>query len=159
MPFADKRKFFAKASPGRPEPVPDAFRERKRSGMKVSRISKGLLLGLAVLLATSAFAANKGSLSVVDPVTIAGKQLAAGQYKVTWDGSGSSVQLNIMQGKNVVATVPARVIELDRPSTDDSAVVSSNSDGSKSLSEIRFSGKKYALAIGEESASAATSSK
>ena len=47
MPFADKRKFFAKASPGRPEPVPDAFRERQSSGMKVSRISKGLLLGLA----------------------------------------------------------------------------------------------------------------
>ena len=90
---------------------------------------------------------------------VAGKQLAVGNYKLTWDGSGSSVQLNIMQGKNVVATVPARVIELDRPSTDDSAVVSSNSDGSKSLSEIRFSGKKYALAIGEESASAATSSK
>lgn len=127
--------------------------------MKVSRISKGLLLGLAVLLATSAFAANKGSLSVVDPVTIAGKQLAAGQYKVTWDGSGSSVQLNIMQGKNVVATVPARVVELNNAASSDSAVVSSSGDGSKSLSEIRFSGKKYAMAIGEESASAATSSK
>ena len=85
MPFADKRKFFAKASPGRPEPVPDAFRERKRSGMKVSRISKGLLLGLAVLLATSAFAANKGSVAVTDPVTVAGKQLAVGNYKLTWD--------------------------------------------------------------------------
>jgi hypothetical protein len=29
-----------------------------------------------------------------------------------------------------------------------------NGDGSKSLSEIRFSGKKYALALGEESAKA-----
>jgi hypothetical protein len=127
--------------------------------MKVSRISKGLLLGLALLLATSAFAANKGSLSVVDPVTIAGKQLAAGQYKVTWDGSGSSVQLNIMQGKNVVATVPARVVELNNAANSDSAVVSSNSDGSKTLSQIRFSGKKFALAIGQETAQAEGSSK
>jgi hypothetical protein len=127
--------------------------------MNVSRISKGLLLGLALLLATSAFAASKGSLAVVDPVTVAGKQLAAGEYKLTWDGSGSSVQLNIMQGKNVVATVPARVIELNSPASNSSAVVSSNSDGSKSLSEIRFSGKKYALAIGQESADAATGSK
>lgn len=127
--------------------------------MKVSRISKGLLLGLALLLATSAFAANKGSVAVTDPVTVAGKQLAAGDYKLTWDGSGTNVQLNIMQGKNVVVTVPARIIELDRPAPSDSAVVSSNSDGSKSLAAIRFSGKKYALAIGEESASAATSSK
>lgn len=127
--------------------------------MKVSRISKGLLLGLALLLATSAFAANKGSLSVVDPVTIAGKQLAAGQYKVSWDGSGSSVQLNIMQGKNVVATVPARVIELNNAPNSDSAVVSSNGDGSKTLSQIRFSGKKFALAIGQETAQAEGSSK
>jgi hypothetical protein len=127
--------------------------------MTVSRISKGLLLGLAVLLATSAFAANKGSVAVTDPVTVAGKQLAAGQYKLTWDGSGSSVQLNIMQGKNVVATVPARLIELDRPAANSSAVVINNSDGSRALSEIRFSGKKYALAVGSESANAATGSK
>ena len=124
--------------------------------MKVSRISKGLLLGLALLLATSAFAANKGSVAVTDPVTVAGTQLAAGNYKLTWNGSGSSVQLNIMQGKNVVATVPARIVELERPAPSDSAVVSSNSDGSKSLSAIRFSGKKYALAIGQESAKADT---
>ena len=32
--------------------------------MSVSKISKGLLLGLALLLATSGFAANKGSLQV-----------------------------------------------------------------------------------------------
>jgi hypothetical protein len=127
--------------------------------MTVSRISKGLLLGLAVLLATSAFAANKGSLAVVDPVTIAGKQLAPGQYKLTWDGSGSSVQLNIMQGKNVVATVPARVIELDSAARNDAAVVSSDGNGSKTLSQIRFSGKKFALAVGSESADAATGSK
>ncbi len=127
--------------------------------MKLSRISKGLLLGLALLLATSVFAANKGSLAVTDPVTVAGKQLAAGEYKLTWDGSGSSVQLNIMQGKNVVATVPARMIELDRPANNSSAVVNSHTDGSKSLAEIRFSGKKYALAIGQESANAETVSK
>ncbi|HVO79367.1 MAG TPA: hypothetical protein VMT28_01475 [Terriglobales bacterium] len=122
--------------------------------MKVSRIFKGLLLGVALLLASSAFAASKGSLAVVDPVTIAGKQVAPGQYKLTWDGNGSDVTLNIMQGKNVVATVPARVIELNSAASTDSAVVSSNSNGTKTLSEIRFSGKKYALAIGQETAQA-----
>ena len=42
--------------------------------MKASKISKGLLLGLALLLATSVFAANKGSLQVSDPVTVNGTQ-------------------------------------------------------------------------------------
>lgn len=122
--------------------------------MKTSRMYKGLLLGLALLLATSAFAANKGSLQVTDTFTVAGKQLAPGEYKVTWEGTGSNVDLNIMKGKSVVATVPARVVALDRAPNDDAAVVNNNTDGSRSLAEIRFSGKKFALAIGSESTKA-----
>jgi hypothetical protein len=120
--------------------------------MSVSKISKGLLLGLALLLATSVFAANKGALQVSDSVTVNGKQLAAGDYTVKWEGAGPNVELNILKGKNVVATVPARMVDLERSPDRDSAVTAINSDGRKSLNEIRFSGKKYAFAIGEESA-------
>ena len=122
--------------------------------MKSSKISKGLLLGLALLLATSTFAANKGSLVVSDPVTVSGKSLAAGEYTVKWDGNGPNVELNILRGKNVVATIPARLIDLDRSASGNTSVVKRNDDGSKSLSEIRFAGKKYALALGNESAKA-----
>ena len=122
--------------------------------MKFSNTSKGLLLGLALLLATSAFAANKGSLQVSDPVTVSGKSLAAGEYTVKWEGNGPNVELNILQGKKVVATIPARLIDLDRSAPGNTAVVKRNGDGSKTLSEIRFAGKKYALALGDESAKA-----
>ncbi len=122
--------------------------------MKSSQLSKGLLLGLALLLATSAFAANKGSLQVSDPVTVSGKQLAPGAYTVEWEGNGPNVELNILQGKKVVATMPARLIDLNRSADGDSAVVRKNDDGSRTLAEIRFDGKKYALALGNESAKA-----
>ena len=122
--------------------------------MSVSKISKGLLLGLALLLATSVFAANKGSMEVADPLTVNGKQLPAGDYTVTWEGTGPSVELNILRGKNVVATVPARMVDLDRSANRDSVITSVNSDGHKSLNEIRFSGKKYAFAVNAESAKA-----
>jgi hypothetical protein len=122
--------------------------------MKASKISKGLLLGLALLLATSVFAINKGSLQVSDPVTVNGKQIGAGEYTVKWEGNGPDVELNILHGKNIVATVPARMVDLDRAASRDSAVTVVNPDGHKSLNEIRFSGKKYALAIGAESAKA-----
>src|SRR5271167_926241 len=139
---------------GRPEPVPDDFRERKRSFMKSQSIFKSLLLGLALLLATSAFAAaNKGSLQLSSPVTISGTQLTAGDYSVKWDGNGPNVELNILQGNKVVATTPARLIDLSQKQNNDNAVVKNNADGTRSLAEIRFSGKKYALAIGSESAS------
>jgi hypothetical protein len=127
--------------------------------MKIANTLKGLVLGLAVLLATSAFASNKGTLQLTDAAVVSGKQLPAGDYSVKWEGSGSNVQLSIMQGKNVVATTPARVVDLGQSADNDSAVIRTNADGSKSLTEVRFNGKKFALAIGDETMSAENGSK
>jgi hypothetical protein len=102
---------------------------------------------MALLMAVSAFAANKGSLQLMDPVTLNGKQLAAGEYSLQWDGSGSSVQLSVMHGKKVVATTPAQVINLDQSPSHSAAIVKNGADGSRTLAEIHFGGKKYALAI------------
>ena len=125
--------------------------------MKLSKISKGLLLGLALLLATSVFAANKASLELNDPLTVNGKQLPAGSYSLRWEGSGPGVELSILQGKNVVATAPARLVDLDRPAQRDVTITKKNSDGSNALSEIQFGGKKYALSLAAESANADSS--
>ena len=118
------------------------------------KVSKGLLLGLALLLATSAFAANKGSLQIQEPTSVNGTKLAPGDYKLEWDGTGPSVELSIMQGKKVIAKVPAHVVDLSRPSQNDAAVVKNSEDGTKTLSEVRLSGKKFAFALGEEAAKA-----
>ena len=123
--------------------------------MKLSNITKSLTLGVAVLLASSAFAGtNKTTLQVQEATTISGTKLAPGEYKVQWEGNGPNVEMSILKGKNVVAKVPARVVELPSASPSDAAVVHRNEDGSRSLSEIRMSGKKYALAVGEEAAKA-----
>ena len=87
-------------------------------------------------------------------MTVSGRQLAPGAYTVEWEGNGPNVELNILQGKKVVATMPARLIDLNRSADGDSAVVRKNDDGSRTLAEIRFAGKKYALALGNESAKA-----
>jgi hypothetical protein len=118
------------------------------------KITKSLLMVLVLLVAGSAFASNKGSLSVTDSVKVGGTQLKAGTYKVAWEGTGSNLQLSIMKGKEVVARTPARMVERDTASQSDAAVVNNNDDGSRSLSEIRFAGKKYAIAIGGESTQA-----
>lgn len=125
--------------------------------MRVAGITKGLLLGLALLLATSAFASNRGSMQILDPVTVGGTQLSPGEYSLKWDGTGPSVQLSIMKGGKVVVTTAARLIDLEQKPNGDVAVVKSNGDGSKSLAEIHFYGKKSALAIGSESARMGTS--
>lgn len=121
------------------------------------KTSKSLLMILVLLVAGSAFASNKGSLSFTESLNVGGTQLKPGAYKVAWEGNGPDVQLSIMKGKTVVAKTPARMVERDQAAQNDAAVVSNNSDGSKSLSEIRFAGKKYAIAIGGESTQASTS--
>jgi hypothetical protein len=61
---------------GRVLTVPDVFGKEEEIYMKLSTICKNLLPGLALVLATSAFAANnvnKGSVEVFEPQTISGE--------------------------------------------------------------------------------------
>jgi hypothetical protein len=134
---------------------------KKRESMKITNLSKYLLLGVALFLTTSVFAANKGSLQVLDQVTVNGQPLKAGDYNLRWDGSGANVQLSILKGNKVVVTTPAQVQTLQSSPNSNAAVLKNNPDGSRSLSEIRFGGKKYALAIGGEAvqSDSSTSSK
>jgi hypothetical protein len=115
--------------------------------MKLNHLAKTVVLGLAVLLASSAFASNKGSLQVREPLEVNGQQLAPGDYQLRWDGTGANVEVSFMQGKKEVAKASAKVVALDKASNYDSAVVD-HSSGKASVSEIRFAGKKYVLAIG-----------
>ena len=118
--------------------------------MKFANLYKSLLVGLTLLLTVGAFAAtNKGSMQILDSVNVSGTTLPAGQYSLKWDGTGQNVQLSILKGKKVVATTPAHLVDLNQSAQADEALVK-NDNGNRSLSEVRFEGKKYALHIGEE---------
>ena len=119
--------------------------------MKFATGSKSLLMGAALLLASSAFAANKASMQVQSPVTINGATLKPGDYTVEWNGSGSNVELSITRGKKVLAKVPARVVDLETASNSNATVIRRNDDGTNSLTGVRFGGKKFALEVGEAS--------
>jgi hypothetical protein len=117
--------------------------------MKFSTVSKSLILGLALVLASSAFAATKGSLTLSNPTTVNGTTLKAGDYKLQWDGSGPNVEVSIMQGRTVVTKVQAKVVDLAAAPDYSAAVVTKNADGTASLAGARFEGKKFALEIGD----------
>jgi hypothetical protein len=117
--------------------------------MTFSTISKSVVMGLALLLASSAFAVTKASLNLQNPTTISGTKLKAGDYKLEWDGSGPNVEVSIMQGRNVLAKVQAKVVDLNSPSENNAAVVIKNNDGTSTLSGARFAGKKFALELGD----------
>ena len=115
--------------------------------MNLNNLVKSLVLGLAVLVATGAFASNKGSFRVEEAVQVNGQSIPAGEYQLRWEGTGADVQLSFMQGKKEIAKTSAKVIQLDQASQYDSAVVD-HSSGKASVSEVRFAGKKTALTLG-----------
>jgi hypothetical protein len=124
---------------------PDEFGQEKEKTVKTWNLS---LLATALLLASSAFAANNASIRVQEPVNVSGKQLATGTYKVSWEGNGPAVELSILKGKEVIAKVPAKIVNLPGASAFD-ALVTRGSGNTRELSQIHMGGKKYALEIAE----------
>jgi hypothetical protein len=125
------------------------FRERIRNPMKSRRLSSSLMLSAILLLAATAFAAEKETVETRETVTVNGSQLPAGKYTVTWEGSGPTVQLKFLKGKNVVATVPAQLVNLKTISP--GGIVTAKENDRVALTQIRPEGKKYTLNIGSES--------
>jgi len=105
------------------------------------------LMSFAMLFATTAFAANKGSLHVQSTTMTGTTQLPAGEYTVRWEGAGPDVELTIKLDNRVKATVPAKVIPLDQPLREDAAVLDTDGNGGRRLLGIRFSRKKFFLQI------------
>lgn len=114
----------------------------------------GVLAGMAIVCAITAFAADKGSMKVYDPLTVNGTQLSPGDYGLQWEGTGNNVQLKILRGKQVLTTTPATLEQLQKPARSNMVATRNDGDHGKVLTGIMFYGKKYALEIGSASSQA-----
>ncbi len=119
--------------------------------MKFATVSKSVILGLALLLASSAFAETKG-IEINNTVTVNGTKIKPGDYKLEWNGNGPNVELSIMKGSKVVARVPAHVVELQTPADYTATEVKTDNSGAPSVTGFRFQGKKMALELGDAGA-------
>ena len=117
---------------------------------------KRMCLILALLLCVlplSAVAGTKQSASInlSEPAVISGTHLEPGKYTVRWNGTGPDVQVQFLQGKKEIVSVPAKVIAQSNP-TNPAIAMRSTEDGSKTISEIDLS--KVTLQFPEKTESA-----
>ena len=126
--------------------------------MKASRLSAVSFL-VSLLLPVAAFAASmsKQSLHLFEKVTVEGKTLAPGDYHVEWNGSGPNVQVDIVQGRDTLVTVPAKIVT-ESSKSEETGYTLKKDHGNQDLVSIFFSGKDYRLQIPEPDASAASRS-
>ncbi|HET9284971.1 MAG TPA: hypothetical protein VFR24_23715 [Candidatus Angelobacter sp.] len=125
--------------------------------MKFALFSRIIIASLVLMLVGSAFATNeshKANFKISGPAQVNGTQLPAGEYQARWEGSGPNVQVSIIQNMKVIATVPGQLVDMDHAAQYNTVETKNNPGGQPEITSLRFSGKKYALQLGSESASA-----
>jgi len=114
--------------------------------MKLNKLSVSLL-AIGLLGSSPLFArdTNKTTLKLSETVTVNGKTLNPGSYKVDWQGSGPTVQVNILQGKQTVATTTAHLAEEPAPNTASAYASTAQPDGTRTLTAIYVGGQRTTL--------------
>ncbi|MGA9801457.1 MAG: hypothetical protein WBQ68_20730 [Terriglobales bacterium] len=123
--------------------------------MKHIQYLSAAALALLLLLPATTFAKdknkdkdkNEGTLMLSSPVQVGSAMLEPGTYKVEWQDSGSTANVDILQGDKTVATVPATVVSY----TDhqDEAITHHPADDpqKQTLEEIDFAKQKQGLRL------------
>jgi hypothetical protein len=90
---------------------------------------------------------NGGTLMLSSPVQVGSTTLEPGTYKVEWQDSGSTANVDILRGNKTVVTVPATVVSYtDRQ---DEAITHHPADDpqKQTLEEIDFAKQKEGLRL------------
>jgi hypothetical protein len=104
---------------------------------------------LASGLSLNAFAKDKNEtrITLSDSVQVGTTDLKPGDYTLQWEGNGPDVQVKVLKGKNVVATVPAKLAQ--GTSGRANAITTRTVANVKTLDEVDFAGGKQSLVFGE----------
>lgn len=102
---------------------------------------KLVVVALVLMLAVAAFAGNIGTLRLNSDSTIGGTKIAAGEYKVTIDGTGPDVKVIFAQDGKVKATVNGKMAT-DETASQYSSVVTTKKGDSVAVTELRLAKMK-----------------
>jgi hypothetical protein len=78
-------------------------------------------------------------------VNLNGAQVPAGTYELTWETNGSAARATLWKDGRFVATAPGAWVKSAVRYSEDAALLRVNSEGSKSLVEIRIAGAAGAI--------------
>ena len=115
--------------------------------MRLAKLTRVLVPVLVLALTATAFAGASGSANIklFGAAQLNGKSLAAGEYKVKWETNSPEANVTFLQGKKELATARAKLVDRNQASRENAVVTRANPDGSETIIEIRFEGKKSVL--------------
>ncbi len=89
-----------------------------------------------------------------EEVELNGTQLPAGIYELAWETQGPSAHLTLSKDGKCVATAQGAMVKSGMKFAEDAALLLVNSDGTKSLIEIRIAGATKAIVLNHSDAAA-----
>ena len=116
--------------------------------MKYGKLTMVLLPALVFLLAVPAMASKKSSITVTldRPALVNGKQLPAGDYRVTFQKVTGETPVTFTNEKNdEMVKTTGTVVDRKDKSAYDALVTDKEANGKNVVKEIRFEGKKEVL--------------
>jgi hypothetical protein len=109
---------------------------------KIMKRLFGVILGCTLLAVPALAAKNSQTVTIPTAVQVGSTVLPAGDYKVSWTGSGDSAQVTIAKKGVAPVTVPAKVVE---QKNDHSGVSTGAQDGKAVLQTILLNDVKLVL--------------
>ena len=107
-----------------------------------------LPIALVLLIATSPAWGKKNPphpFSLPFVVNLNGARVPAGNYELTWETQGSAARATLWKDGRFVATAPGAWVKTVVKYSEDEALIRLNSEGSRSLVEIRIAGTARAI--------------
>ena len=118
--------------------------------------TKAAVLATLILLAASfALPAKKNPprpFFLQTPITFNGVEIPEGMYELTLESSNSGARVTLWKDGKFVATAPGAWVKNGMKYTENCALLRVNSDGSRSLVEIRFAGVAKSIVLDKPAA-------
>lgn len=105
---------------------------------------------IVLSMSLNSFAKDKNETRVTfsEKVQVGSTEVKPGDYKLQWDGNGPDVQVKVVKGKDVVATVPAKLLANTSKQGGDAIQTRANAN-EKQLEQVDFAGGRQSLVFGE----------
>jgi hypothetical protein len=109
------------------------------------------ILSVVLLLASGypGFAKNSRTIAFTHDVVLSGTALPAGQYVVRWEARSPRTTVEFARGKKTVLSTECRLEDRGKKSPSNTVVYDTASDGTSTISEIRFAGSSEVLVFNQ----------
>jgi hypothetical protein len=110
-----------------------------------------LILSVALLLASGipGLAKNTRTVALPHDAVLSGTTLPAGQYVVQWEAHNSGATVQFARAKKVVLSTEGRFEDRGKKYDSNTVVYDTASDGTRTISEIRFAGSSQVLVFNQ----------